>query len=162
MQVTLELFICAHDRGFRVCFQKQNLDISQSIRDPDQALKNYLDHMGFPSGPDKACAHSTSWRYHEQGIVLTYIVWTNKEAISLTAREYLDLDGSTLPDSQGPFRPRPARIEEKDVLVHGLRHLSHLIRNKDPFVTQAAQKTGTVQFFYTLTPALAGQYRRAS
>ncbi|WP_022667666.1 hypothetical protein [Desulfospira joergensenii] len=162
MQVILELFICAHDGDSRVCFQKHCLNVSQSTRDPDRELGSFLESMGFPLELDKACAHSTSWRYHDQGIVLTYLVWVGKEAIPLAAREYLNLDGADPPGSRGPFRPRPARIEEEDVLVHGLRHLSHLVRNQDPFVTRAAEKTRAIHFFRSLTPVLAGQYWRAS
>lgn len=163
MKIILDAFICGYDNTCcRLCFSRHKTDITDFHGDPDQALSAMLKNIGFDENIDPICAHSTSWRYEMQKIVLTYLVWTDIRHISTQNRQTLEMDNTSNPVSKGRLSPRPARITQEDVLRHGLRHLSFLIYQGNTFVLEAAVKTGSVNFLKSLEPAPAGKIQKGA
>lgn len=183
MQTVLEAYICGYDNpGFRLCFSRHKMDITDYHGDPDQALRDMLKNIGFDEiindknkdhknkddenkddeNKDQVWAHSTSWRHESHKIILTYLVWTDIRHINTQNRQILEMNNAPAPVSKGCLAPRPARITQEDVLRHGLRHLSFLVHKGDPFVAQAAAKTGSVGFLKSFEPALAGKIQKGA
>lgn len=158
MKTILETFICGYDNTCgRLCFSMHKTDITTFQGDPDKALSALLKNIGFNENMDPVCAHSTSWRYEMQKIVLTYLVWTDTRNINTQNRQTLEMEDKSHPLSKGRLSPRPAHISQEDVLRHGLRHLSFLVYRENPFVLEAAIKTGSIDFLKSLEPAPAGK-----
>jgi hypothetical protein len=61
------------------------------------------------------------------------------------------------PAATDPQRPRPAEIREEDVIAHGLRHLSFLIRYARDGRLAAALSPRSVSFFRAMCGQLAGR-----
>lgn len=82
---------------------------------------------------DGAVCHSTSWRYQDGDVVLTYAVvpdpQPSRPAVALTAPSVLS--------SSDPLRPTPADIHEHHVVAHAVRHLAYLA-NTDPTIADVA------------------------
>ncbi|MEV0131766.1 hypothetical protein AB0H83_25305 [Dactylosporangium sp. NPDC050688] len=77
--------------------------------------------------------HSTSWRFANGRIVLTYAALPDPDpgtALVFTAPEVLAAGG-------GPLSPAPAQIGAADVVAHACRHLALLSRT-DPVIAAAA------------------------
>ena len=65
-------------------------------------------------------------------------------------------DGETY--SSDALTPRPRKIEESQVLAHGLRHLRFLmVEKQDPLIEQALNSISAKEMLYLLKPALAGR-----
>ncbi len=75
MQTTLELYLCSNLEEDTVLYHRSCLDISQGLEDPDSLLPPMFFALGITTEEDGICAHSTSWRYDNGRILLTYLAW---------------------------------------------------------------------------------------
>ena len=101
--------------------------------------------------------HSTSWRFAEGRIVLTYAALPDPEPATATAL------GPATPIAIGPdpLTPSPPAINAADVVTHACRHLAFL-RHTDPVV--AATSHSHPQLWTLLDayrPDVAGLLRNA-
>jgi hypothetical protein len=95
--------------------------------------------------------HSTSWRFRNNRVVLTYAALPDPAPVGAVA---VPVDGGAASDD--PLAPAPARIRAGDVAAHACRHLAYL-RHTDPLV--AARATGAPGLWRLLdafTPTVAG------
>ncbi|KAF0180191.1 MAG: hypothetical protein FD164_1861 [Nitrospirae bacterium] len=129
MRTYVELFAFAFDRD-AVHYGKQTADLSASGMNPDSAVYFLLNGLEFlkPVEETVSLVHSTSWRFEDDGtIALSYLAYCRLLMPDRRLPHTLgfhDLAGCRQDD---PLRPRPAAIHERDVLSHGLRHLSFLV-----------------------------------
>jgi hypothetical protein len=110
------------------------------------------------AGPGVGLLHSTSWRYTDGGIVLTYAGLPDPDH---TARAEPVPD---LPAIRGtdPLTPSPPGVREVDVAAHACRHLAFL-RHTDPQVAGTiAEATEIWDLIDVFTPAVAGLLPMAS
>ncbi len=81
---------------------------------------------------DGVC-HSTSWRYQDGRVVLTYAVvpdpQPSRPAVALTAPSVMC--------SGDPLRPTPADVHDHHVAAHAVRHLAYLA-DTDPAIADVA------------------------
>jgi hypothetical protein len=78
--------------------------------------------------------HSTSWRFAEGRIVLTYAALPDPEPATATV-----LDPATLVViGTDPLTPSPPAVDAADVVAHACRHLAFL-RHTDPVVAAASR-----------------------
>jgi hypothetical protein len=155
--VWLELFaVSLAPDGDSIRYTRRVVGLSQSPPvDPDTAAFE----LARPTGR-YAMLHSTSWRWEPDGtIVLTYLAYFEVDNFSASTVARLSRKelGPTL--ETDPNRPRPKVIRETDVLAHGMRHLSFLVRNDQNGRLAAALSPRSLAFFRTIADQLAGRLR---
>ncbi|NUT34854.1 MAG: hypothetical protein HOV79_17495, partial [Hamadaea sp.] len=78
---------------------------------------------GFAADGDGArLLHSTSWRFTDGAVVLTYAALPDPEPFAAVP---LDL-WRPLPYADDPLAPALARVDDVDVAAHACRHLAYL------------------------------------
>jgi hypothetical protein len=158
VKLVLELFLCARHDHDAVCFHHCQTDITESHADPDAIMGAELARLGLVNGHSARYAHSTSWRYEDDRILLTYLVWVDPKVLRGFRTCRLSLVPEDAPRSTGPLAPRPDTLCEKDVLMHALRHLRYLIvERKDHWVAETVGGRATCDLLCGLEPALAGR-----
>jgi hypothetical protein len=136
MELCLEVIIASlTDRSeVRYCVIRRS--ISHRTEDPDDLVHEILAEKGpgRPAVPLDTCIiHSTSWRYESRNrIVLTYLVYSDSALFSKDGCPLLSLAHHAASPGGSPTRPRPDTITVEQVVVHGIRHLSHLVRQDSP------------------------------
>lgn len=153
----LELFTVNSSDGQSLTYGRQLADLSQNSMDPDTLARSLI-----ASGCKPAILHSTSWRWEKNGtLILTYLAFSEDtkclaaESSSLSWKELLP------PQSTDPLKPRPAVIHEQDVLSHGIRHLTFLVRYSQDRRIAEALSPSSRKFFLGMCGQLAGRYETA-
>lgn len=156
-KVVLELFLASPSNDRTIAYGVKTADLSRDSSDPDTVVRSLV-----PRDCSLAILHSTSWRWEKDGtLILTYLAFS--EDPKCRSAESLRLAWSELlpPQTTDPKRPRPAVIRQQDVLAHGIRHITFLIRySQDRRIAQALSAQG-LQFFQTMCGQLAGRYETA-
>lgn len=134
MRVELEILLAQLGENDTLDYVPVRRDISSDPQDPDDMVHRSLLEPGLlgQSGlsPQDCIIHSTSWRFEADArLVLTYLVYTDHSGFPRGGARRVPLRGLHLATNPDPARPRPAAIHEEQVLAHGLRHLSYLIKN---------------------------------
>jgi hypothetical protein len=109
-------------------------------------------HPGESSPPGGRLLHSTSWRYEDSGVVLTYVALPDPEP----GRGAQPLPHRA-PYATDPLAPALSGLTAGDVAVHAVRHLAYL-RRTDPLVAATAAAAPELwSLIDELDPALAGR-----
>jgi hypothetical protein len=77
--------------------------------------------------PSLVLLHSTSWRWEESAVVLTFIAVVAASSDSVT--RHISTAGVAL--ARGSATEAPTEIAERQVLEHALRHLAWLVREDE-------------------------------
>jgi hypothetical protein len=127
----------------------------RSRRDPDESAREFADaRRGEPDA--LRVVHSTSWRYEGGGIVLSYLVYSDRLVFRGRSR-LARLEA--LPSPEEPARD--ARDRDRAVASHALRHLAFLVA-QDPNEFEAKLSPATRRALRRLRPAAAGRVRHTS
>lgn len=135
----------------------------QRLRDGDHpdAVARRLAGFGGPVLADPArLLHSTSWRYENAGVVLTYVALPDPSpdsGLGLGLGPAAEPVPLRAPYATDPLAPALAGLTAGDVAVHAVRHLAYL-RRTDPLV--AATATAAPELWALideLDPAVAGR-----
>jgi len=157
-KVRLEVFLVSlMDDGETVRYARLSDDLTARSVDPDGAARE----LAQPHGT-AVLLHSTSWRWERDGtIVLTYLAYF--ERLDARGLEPVSLPRNALapPPPTDPQRPRPAVIHEQDVLAHGIRHLSFLVRYARDERIRAVLSPRSLSFFKAVCGQLAGRFESA-
>ena len=154
MRVLAEVLF-ARVTGRVLRFQVARFDLDRSRRDPDASVREFADaKLGEPDA--LRVVHSTSWRYQGRGIVLSYLVYSDRLAPPGRFRR-ARLDALPSPDEPA----RDARDRDRAVAAHALRHLAFLVA-QDPNEYRAKLSADTVRALRRLKPAAAGRVRPRS
>ena len=158
-RVVLELFAVspeADGEAFR--YVRRTADIVRDGRDPDTVAHSLMRGAGDP-----AILHSTSWRWERDGtIVLTYLAYCEDAAFPGLNPARVRWDELGPPPATDPLHPRPPAIRETDVLAHGLRHFSFLVRYARDGRLAAALSPRSLAFFRAACGQLAGRLEAAT
>lgn len=132
MGLTLEVIVSTLANQDEVRYSVLREDISFRENDPDRIVNELLENgrRGFsPEILDSCFIHSTSWRFDPpRSVVLTYFVYSDRDPFGNNPAKSLRLDDARLCSGSSLRAPRPSEIAEENVVAHGLRHLSHLVR----------------------------------
>jgi hypothetical protein len=159
MKLFLEMFLWALEKAENVHFYHLQIDITESQTDPDTVMKAQLEQFGLINGKGARYAHSTSWRYENGRILLTYLVWVDGHKLENLPSRRLFIPLVDCPASRGPLSPRPESICEAQVLVHGLRHLRYLaLDQEDGVAAKLLECRRTRGLLHSLKPALSGRF----
>jgi len=156
-KVVLELFLASPSADQKVAYGVRTADLSRDSSDPDTAARSL-----FPSGCNPSILHSTSWRWEKNGpLVLTYLAFSEDDRCRNAERYSLAWSELLPPQTTDPQKPRPAVIRQQDVLAHGIRHITFLVRYSQDRRIAAALSPGSLQFFQSMCGQLAGRYETA-
>ena len=152
--VSLEVFVVAPAEGSEtIRYVRRLTQLSNGSADPDAVARDLIGEIGKP-----AILHSTSWRWEKDGtIVLTYLAYCEDAVLRGVEPARLPWDRLAPPAATDPQHPRPAEIREVDVISHGLRHLSFLIRYARDGRLAAGLSPRSVSFFRAICGQLAGR-----
>ncbi len=79
MQLILEAFIWTLESEDAIRYHRLQVDITQSVLDPDIVLNDQLNRLGLIEPMAARYIHSTSWRYEVGRTLLTYLVWRQRK-----------------------------------------------------------------------------------
>jgi hypothetical protein len=156
-KVTLELFLVSPSADKTISYGRLSAALSRDSTDPDKVARGLVSPTCSP-----AILHSTSWRWEKNGtLVLTYLAFS--EDPKCGSAEPLRLAWSDLvpPQSTDPKKPRPAEIREQDVLAHGIRHVTFLVRYSADRRIAEVLSPQSLAFFQSMCAQLAGRYETA-
>ena len=156
-KVTLELFLVSPTGDKTIAYGKLSSDLSRDSADPDAVARGLVAPACRP-----AILHSTSWRWEQDGkLVLTYLAYSEDPKCGVAEPSRLAWSDLLPPQSTDPQKPRPAEIREQDVLAHGIRHLTFLVRYSVDRRIAEALSAHSLQFFQSMCGQLAGRYETA-
>jgi hypothetical protein len=165
MRTTLELFVLATLDNENISYHRLAWDITDNDEDPDRILADRLgallgtektDELYISSYDSVCCAHSTSWRYVDGVLVLTYLLFGSKALIVSLPIKTIKTDIVVPATASSPLSPRPQEIREEQVVTHGLGHLRFLMeKNAEPYVSQTVGKNHMMPILtkFASTPA---------
>jgi hypothetical protein len=156
-KVTLELFTVNPGDGKQIAYGRSSADLSKTSADPDTVARGLI-----VSGCTPAILHSTSWRWEKNGtLVLTYLAFSEDSNCLASEPSRLSWDELVPPQSTDPQKPRPAEIREQDVLSHGIRHLTFLVRYSQDRRIADVLSPQSREFFLSMCGQLAGRFETA-
>ena len=156
-RVTLELFTINPGEGQTITYGRRSADLTNDSPDPDTVARGLL-----VSGCTPAILHSTSWRWEKNGtLVLTYLAFSEDPNCLVSEPSSLPWNELLPPQSTDPQKPRPDEIRERDVLSHGIRHLTFLVRCSQDRRIADALSTESREFFLSMCGQLAGRFETA-
>jgi hypothetical protein len=157
-KVTLELFLVSPSGDKAIAYGRLSSELTRDSADPDTVARN----LALPTCT-LAILHSTSWRWEKDGtLVLTYLAYSEDPTCWAAEPSRLAWSDLLPPQSTDPQKPRPAEIHERDVLAHGIRHLTFLVRYSVDRRIAEALSPQSLQFFQSMCGQLAGRYETAS
>jgi hypothetical protein len=159
MKVILEVFYM-RIIGDKVHYQRRQFDLGKKGADPDTLVASLTQHQLHTSNSGRAgefVAHSTSWRYTSpRKIVLTYIAYSDELTFASARVKRLTLKQlRKINISSGQPRSREGR--ERQVVAHGMRHISFLIKTDYRGEFKDAFAPRTRRIFRSLWVSLAGR-----
>jgi len=157
-KVALELFIVTPSADRTLAYGVRTADLSQDSSDPDTIAGSLM-----PLACNPAILHSTSWRWEKNGtLILTYLAFSEDSKCRDSEPSMLPWSELLPPQTTDPKKPRPSKIHQRDVLAHGIRHITFLVRRSpDPRIA-AALSQESLRFFRAMCGQLAGRYETAS
>ena len=156
-KVTLELFLVSPAADKTVAYGKFLADLSKDSTDPDTVARGLVSPTC-----DQAILHSTSWRWKKNGtLVLTYLAYSEDPKCGAIEPSRLAWSELVPQQSTDPRKPRPAEIREQDVLAHGIRHITFLVRYSVDRRIAEVLSPQSLQFFQSMCAQLAGRFETA-
>ena len=160
MQLSLEVILATLTDQSTIRYCVLNEDITGWEHDPDKIVLELLESPEYdiPTIARENCfIHSTSWRYEpHQTVVLTYFVYSDVLMFRENGGKLLPLYDATISVSDDPTKPRPARIDEEHVVTHGVRHISHLVKEGSQNILRILTPD-SIQSFQAIDSLLAGR-----
>ena len=159
MNIKLEIFFTKLHED-KIVYHRHTLDITGAQENPDNIiLKLVSDETNETPNMinDKFVIHSTSWRFENDGIILTYLVYSdtvdfsNHQTKELLAKDFI------IAKSENSKKPRPKEISEENVLSHAIRHLGFLIKTDEREKYVSAISAENIKMLEKAYPTLAGE-----
>jgi hypothetical protein len=156
-KVLLELFIASPSNAQTVTYGVRTADLSRDSSDPDTVARGLM-----PSGCIPTILHSTSWRWEKDGtLILTYLAFSEDSKCGNAEPSRLAWSELLPPQTTNPKKPRPAVIRQQDVLAHGIRHITFLVRYSQDRRIATVLSSQSLRFFQSMCGQLAGRFETA-
>jgi hypothetical protein len=160
MKLCLEVIVASLNDNENLRYFVLRQDITEHGDDPDDLVLGLLDAPAndHPAvSPQKCIIHSTSWRFERQKtIVLTYLVYSDCAEFRDSPVKLLSLRELAITSGKDPARPRPLHIAEEHVVAHGIRHISHLIKQDNRKMRELLAPR-SLRVFQEMSSLLAGR-----
>ena len=155
--IKLELFLVSPGEGQTIRYGRKVADLARDTKDPDTVARELLTGVCDP-----AILHSTSWRWEKDGtLILTYLAYSEDAKCRVAEPSTLAWSEVLPPQVTDPKKPRPAEIRTQDVLAHGLRHITFLVRYSQDDRIRKALSPESLKFFRAMCGQLAGRFETA-
>jgi hypothetical protein len=156
-KVVLELFVASSSSDQTIAYGVKAADLSRDGSDPDIVARSLM-----PSDCSPAILHSTSWRWEKNGtLILTYLAFSEDSKCRSAESSRLAWSELLPPQTTDPKKPRPAVIRQQDVLAHGIRHITFLVRYSRDQRIASVLSPESLRFFQSMCGQLAGRYETA-
>jgi len=156
-KVILELFLASPSSDQTIAYGVKTADLSRNSSDPDTFARGLMPRDCSPS-----ILHSTSWRWEKNGtLILTYLAFSEDSKCRSAEPSRLAWGELLPPQTTDPKKPRPAVIRQEDVLAHGIRHITFLIRYSQDRRIAEALSPKSLKFFRSTCGQLAGRFETA-
>ncbi|MCX7770779.1 MAG: hypothetical protein N2202_06820 [Proteobacteria bacterium] len=123
--IGLEIFYVFFCCKKEISYLRELLSFEKLDNDPDGIVFKRVKSMQMTP----FFIHSTSWRYENNMIIVTYLVLTND--CKPCYNNYKKLSFFEEAKSISLLKPRPESISLENVLYHGLRHIRMLIEKQE-------------------------------
>jgi hypothetical protein len=151
------LFLVGQAPDQAIAYGRVSSNLSRDSADPDEVARGLA-----PPACEPAILHSTSWRWEKDGtLVLTYLAYSEDPKCATSEPSRLAWADLLPPQSTDPQKPRPAEIRSEDVVAHGVRHLTFLVRYSADRRIAEALSPQSLRFFQSMCGQLAGRYDTA-
>jgi hypothetical protein len=156
-KVVLELFLASPSNDQTVAYGVRTADLSRDSSDPDTVARSLMPH-----DCSLAILHSTSWRWEkDRTLILTYLAFCEDSNCRSSEPSRLAWSELLPPQTTDPKKPRPAVIRQQDVLAHGIRHITFLVRYSQDRRIAEALSPQSLEFFQSMCGQLAGRFETA-
>lgn len=159
MNLKLEIFFTKLHTN-KVIYHKHTVDITDNETNPDEIVSKIIGQETKETPnmiDDNFVIHSTSWRYEENGIILTYIAYSDNIALANHPTKELLVKNFKIAKSENSKIPRPKEIKEENVLSHAIRHLGFLIKTDEREKYTKAISPENIKMLEQAYPTLAGK-----
>lgn len=158
MNTTLEVFLISCGKAQLVVYHRLEIPCEWDGANPDEQVTLKINKLGIDTTDNSAISHSTSWRFQDGRILLTYIVPLALHALADIPVSIVNLEKVICPESASAMSPHPTFIAYEHVLLHGLRHLNFLVyHHNNSMLASAMLRNGTLDLLRQLKPTVAGQ-----
>ena len=156
-KVILELFVASPSNDRTIAYGVRTADLSRDSSDPDTVARSLM-----PRDCSPGIIHSTSWRWEKNGmLVLTYLAFSENSTCRSSEPSRLPWSELLPPQTTDPKKPRPAVIRQEDVLAHGIRHITFLVRYSQDRRIAEVLSPQSLEFFRSMCGQLAGRFETA-
>ncbi|MFK3984405.1 hypothetical protein ACI2K4_29030 [Micromonospora sp. NPDC050397] len=115
---------------------------------PDAVARSLAE---LPSGHPDGLLHSTSWRFADRHLIVTYVALPDPRPGAATT----PVAPAPVLGSDDPLAPSPTEIRPLDVAVHACRHLAFLRQTDATVATAAAAAPRIWRHVAEFTPVVA-------
>lgn len=159
MKTILEIFYVRIIRK-NVHYQRKQANLSKRGQKPDAMIRSLIqEKRRAESGKveeQEFVVHSTSWRYEQGKVILTYIAYSDELDFSKGKTKTIAM--KKLRDiTRNSRKPRSKTELENKVVSHAMRHIAFLIRTGDQENFKSVLTPETIKVFEKLWVSLAGK-----
>lgn len=144
--VRAEVFLLS-ERDGRLRFRRVGAPLPAGAH-PDDAARQL---SGLTASTPGAVLHSTSWRFEDGSVVLTYVALPDPQPHMGTRPVIVDTAAYG-----GPLTPSPVRIDADAVAAHACRHLALLAVSDEAIAAAARFQPVLWELLAKLEPITAG------
>lgn len=134
MDIKVEMFFVTLDRD-NVLFLKKVSGLPEYELNPSkyvEKLVSKLEDLGYFTIKGKVINHSTSWRYNDSSIILSFLVYS--DFFRTKPKDYIPFSELKMKRSVSYLNPEPKGLNDTNVLSHALKHFNFLLKeNKDNY-----------------------------
>ena len=162
MKIVLEMFFVKIEGG-EIRYKRYLEDITKHSSDPDEIVvgvigKEFGESFTRRKEALKCVTHSTSWRYNDGAVMLTYLVLSDE--LDFGEKEVRKIEVGKLDFNCCANPPRSAEhddIVEEAVIAHGIRHLGFLIQTDTNGVYKTVVGPSNLEIFKQIHIGVGGK-----
>ncbi len=127
MKVVVEVIYATIKENF-LKYKYSYFNISDTGINPDDTVNTDLEKFNLQK---KCIVHSTSWRYKQKAIILTYLVFITDNKLRFKFKYKFSTNYAPKLTYANTTEPRPKRILRKQVVNHAISHLHELLHKEE-------------------------------
>jgi len=134
MDIKVEMFFTTLEDD-KVFFLKKTSKLPKYQHNPTfyvGEIVSKLENSGFFVRRERAVSHSTSWRFEDNSIILSFLIYS--DCFRVKPKDYIPFSELKMKRSVSYLNPEPKGLNDTNVLSHALKHFNFLLKeNKDNY-----------------------------
>jgi len=134
MDINVEIFFTTLGTD-KVFFLKKITKLPTYEQNPSiyvEKIISKLEKSGILDSIEKVINHSTSWRFSENSIILSFLVYS--DFFKVKPKHSVSFSDLSMNRAISNINPEPKSITDTNVISHALKHLNFLLKeNKDSY-----------------------------